>query len=56
MQMPISEIRNLSLWQYTAVVQGWNEANKTEGENEPLSEEEELALFKALEEPPIWLN
>jgi hypothetical protein len=55
MQIAPSEVRNMSLWQYTALVQGWNKAN--EPEHEPLTPDEEEELFELIEEErPIWVQ
>lgn len=55
MQISPSEMRACSLWQWAAMVQGWNEANKP-AQDESLKPEEELSLANYIEQPPIWMQ
>jgi len=56
MQMPPSEMLRLSLWEFAAMVHGWNKANAPADKPEPLDEETEEELFEFINEKPIWVN
>jgi hypothetical protein len=56
MQMAPSELVKLSLWEFAAMVQGWNKANSPSGDAEPLKDEDEEALFEFIQEKPVWVN
>ena len=55
MQIAPSELVKMSLWEFAAMVQGWNKANAP-SEAEPLKEDDEEALFEFIQEKPIWVN
>lgn len=49
----LSELRELSLWEYSATLEGWNAANTPEGESEPLGDDKikrQAAALKAARE------
>lgn len=56
MQIAPSELVKMSLWEFAAMIQGWNKANAVNPEPDPLKEADEEALFKFIEEKPIWAN
>ncbi len=52
--MPPSEIRAMSLWQFAACVNGWNDAQKTQEERDrELDEDDADALWAVLDAPPM---
>lgn len=55
MQIAPSELQKLSLWEFAAMVKGWNKANAP-AEKSELEEETEDELFDFIEEKPVWVN
>lgn len=56
MQIAPSELLKLSLWEFAAMVQGWNEANKPADKADNLNPNDEDSLFEFVQEPPVWVN
>lgn len=55
MQIAPSELRSMSLWEFGAMVKGWNKQHTPSGA-EPLTAEAEDELGAFIDEPPIWMN
>jgi hypothetical protein len=53
MQIAPSELREMSLWELSAMIKGWNEAHKPDDKLTPQVEDE---LFAYIQEPPVWMN
>lgn len=51
MGLPPSEVRNMSLWQFSAVIEGWNRAQDPESAKR-LTDEEADELFAMIDETP----
>jgi hypothetical protein len=56
MQIAPSELNAMSLWEFAAMVQGWNKANEPAGTPEDIKPEDEEGLFEFIEQKPIWVN
>lgn len=57
MQIAPSELKKLSLWEFAAMVEGWNKANAPAEKTGELTTEEEDELFEFIQEtPPVWVN
>lgn len=56
MQIAPSELLKLSLWEFSAMVQGWNKANKPTAKEEDLKSDDEDRLFEFIQEEPLWIN
>jgi hypothetical protein len=56
MQIAPSELNAMSLWEFAAMVQGWNKANAPAGTPEELKPEDEDGLSAFIDEKPIWVN
>lgn len=56
MQLAPSELNKLSLWEFAAMVQGWNKANAPADKSDELEDDEQDELFEFIEEKPIWVN
>jgi hypothetical protein len=55
MQVAPSEMLECSLWEWAAMVDGWNKANSSE-ESDPLKPEEEDELEHFISQPSVWMN
>jgi hypothetical protein len=56
MQLAPSEMLKLSLWEFSAMVQGWNKANAPADASKEIQPDDEEALSKFIDEKPIWMN
>lgn len=56
MQIAPSELRSLSLWQFAAMVSGWNEANKSGDDSKALKPEDEEHLEQFIAQPSVWVH
>jgi hypothetical protein len=57
MQIAPSELRQMSLWQFAAMVDGWNKANAPAGDKgDGLKPEDEEQLSRYIDQKPIWVN
>jgi hypothetical protein len=56
MQIAPSELNAMSLWEFAAMVQGWNKANAPTETPEQVTPEDETSLGDFIDEKPIWVN
>jgi hypothetical protein len=56
MQIAPSELRDMSLWEFAAMVKGWNQAHEPAKSGSELTPEIEDELEAYINEPPIWMN
>jgi hypothetical protein len=57
MHVSPSELRGMSLWEFTAMVKGWNKQHTPSGATAaPLAPDVEEELGEFIDEPPIWMN
>jgi hypothetical protein len=54
MQMPVSEMRAMSLWQFTACLAGWNRAQKGDEADNELGFDDIASLSEFIDAPPVW--
>lgn len=56
MQIAPSELNKLSLWEFSAMVQGWNKANAPKDKKDELNSDDQDELFEFIEQKPVWVN
>jgi len=50
------QVRRMSIWQWVAVVDGWNKSQQGDEPDRTVTEVEAQKLFASLDERPLWEN